>query len=738
MKLEFRLSRGQEHSSDQPGRNFDARNFLRALSNQVTDPSAQAELLSLRDERDPELLGGALRNFAQRQESRGNTELAAAIYQNMAGAPESFGTDASRVAQHRLEVLRGGGNFGERVELFSQSFVRDVTDPATLAGMAFAGGVFQALRTLSYARLLASPATGVLTRGFGARALSFGLAFLAEAPAFSFATRATNGLLGREQDWSATRLKHELAGTYMMLGALRLSGAGGQALYRRWNPTGSGLLTQGFFQQTSMFAGITMATWLEQQTGLREPSSGAALLATSLASLIHFNAVGRVLHGLGGGEWTERLRLQQERMENLPPPRPEGAPAWNLPGRLEPALVGGDKLFMSSIDGTPSTPPPPIASTGETRAGGGRSSRPPPRDVRADLTEIESVLGHLFDHRPADNSWTEEVLRMSRTYTLALESLRSTEERGEQRDIHYLRDLSMESEIVSQLLTRAKDMNDPHFSGNEVLARSVIEELYRSSNVLINYLNNENTIPESLLFLRTARYWLQYGVEKSLGEAAAPEHRPDFPYGRGEDGYYVIQGEPLTTITPEGADPRRHVIVVGDERGPRTFELANEGFKVSHVEVDVSGMRITQRLMDMKVARAKDSGQWRATLPDGAHFHGRIQDAEPADVVEVHFPQIFDAFKPRSDDRRQEQLEEFITSNLTIRLKPGGTAFVMSKRHDAIEDLADALDRFPNLERLEFQLIRDRMPIRAGMQIASDPGNYLVSWLIFRDRGGQQ
>lgn len=738
MKLEFRLSREHNDNSGESGTQFHARNFLRELSDQVSDNAIQNELRALSGESDPELLGSSLVAFARRQESRGNSELATAIYQNMAGQSASYGLAESRVAQQRLDVLRGGGTFGERVELFTRNFLRDVTDPATLVGMAVAGGVFQALRTFSYARLLANPAANLLTRGMGARGLSFGLAFLAEAPAFSFGARATSALLGRQQDWSSNALQHELGSTYLMIGALRLSGVASQGLYRRLNPQGGGLLSQTLFQQSSMFAGITAATWAEQQLGWRERTSGGALLASSLASLIHFNAVGRVLHGLGGGEWTQRLRLQQERMDNFPPPRPETGLACNIPTRLEPALATGDRTYMSSIDGTPSTPPPPMAS--EASSGRSRSSRPPPRDVRADLTEIEQVLGHLFDNLPHDNSWVEETSRMGRTYTLALESLRANEERVTEHPaiLSYIRDLSVESDIFNQLLSQAKGMDDPHFSGDQILAQKTIEHFYRSANVMMNFMNNESTLPESLMFFRTARYWVQHGVEKSLGEAAAPEHRPDFPYVRGEDGYYRIKEDSPLRIVPEGEDPRLHVIVLGDDRGPRTFELVNDGHRVSHVNMDVSNLRVTQRLMDIKVTRAKDSGEWRATRPDGAGFHGNIQDAKPADFVELHFPEaylpdVFNKLKPRSDPRRYEQLHDFITNNLTLKLKPNGIGFVMSSQHDFIEDLAKTLDQFPHLERLEFQLIRDRMPIRAGEKVLSSPGDHIVSWLIFKN-----
>ncbi|HKX12191.1 MAG TPA: hypothetical protein VJP40_03490, partial [bacterium] len=294
MTLELSLTRGQQHSSDQPGSNSDERLFLRELSSHISESAAQAELLSLTREQDSELLGASLRSFAGRQENRGRSEVAAAIYAQIADAPGTYGATESRLAGERLAALRGHGSFGARTEAFVRSFAQSVTDPASLAGMALAGGVFQSLRLASYAGLLANPTANVVTRGLGARGLSWGLALLAEAPAFSLGVRSVNALMGRQQDWSSQALSHELAASYLTLGALRLSGAGGDLLFRRLNPTGS-LLSRGLVQQASMFTGITAAGWLEQQTGLRERTDGATLLGSSLASLIHFNVAGRIL-----------------------------------------------------------------------------------------------------------------------------------------------------------------------------------------------------------------------------------------------------------------------------------------------------------------------------------------------------------------------------------------------------------------------------------------------------------
>ncbi len=726
MTFELRLSRGQQYSSDQPGSNSDERLFLREISTHVSEAAAQAELISLTRERDSELLGAALRRFAGRQETRGRSDVAAAIYERMAASPAAYGAAESRLAGERLEALRGRGKFGARAEIFVQNFAQSVTDPANLAGMALAGGVFQGLRVATYARLLASPTANIVTRGLGARGLSWGLALLAEAPAFSLGTRSTNALMGRSQDWSARALGHELAASYLTLGALRVSGAGGELLFRRLSPAG-GLLSRGFVQQASMLTGITAATWLEQQTGLRERTDGATLLASSLASLVHFNVAGRILHGLGNDALTQRLRFQQERLESLPPPSLEAtARAWTLAGRT-PVLVGADSVFMSSIDGSPSTPPPPAVSGGESRAR--RSSAPPPatRDPVEDFTTIEQTIAPLYDGRTPGLPWIGESRQMIELYNKVVEAMPVAHQPSNHPNIlKYLHDLASEANNIHSLLTLARSFeNHPALDAPQHSVGQFLEYFFRSANTSINYLKGLEgvTIPEPLRHLRTARFWLQYGIEKAAGEQPLVTHPEGFPYYRGEDGYYVI---------PE---PARHVIIMGDERAPRTFDLVNGGHRVTHVEFDNSRMRITQKLMDVKVQRAKDSGQWRIELPNGnVRYHSSIQNAEPADYVEAYFPELFNVLKPRFDPGRMEQLRELIASNLAIRLNPDGSAFVISDRHDAIEDLAKAVQQSPGIELLELQIIRDRMPLRAGMHVTAVPGENLYSWLVLRKR----
>jgi hypothetical protein len=743
LKLDLRLSiGGQQDFSEGPGRNSDARLFLRELSDSVSQASLRDELRSLERERDSELLGASLRSLAHRQESRGNADVAAAIYQLLANSPQTYGEADARLSRERLEVLRGHGSFGARFELFSQNFVHEVTNPAGLAGMALAGAVFQGVRLASYARLLGSASANPLTRGLGARGLSWGLGLLAEGPAFTLGIRSTNAMLGHSQDWSGTALAHELGASYLTMGALRLSGIGGDLLFRRFG-SANGLLSRGLFHQASMLTGITTAHWLEQRVGLRERSDGATLLATSLASLLHFNVAGRLLHSLPGSQFTQRLRFHQENLQNLPPPSFEGARPLMAPWRA-PLLAGADTVFMSGIN-SPSDRPLPGSGTiaAEPRRSSRPSTQPPPNgEPAANLREItkslNDTLTDLDNNSNPGWSWIPGCLEPIRLYADAVDWLRYQARmtgNPPEEVVYNLRDLAAESATIERLLGEAGNGgNQAHLSSQEHWVGQFFVNFYRSSNTLNNVLNNNATLPEPLRHLRSARFWLQYGVERG-NQAEAAELPADFPYQRGEDGFYEVRG----TNTSESGEPTvsKRIIIVGDERAQRTFRLMAEGHKVVFVESDDFKLRNTQRLLDMKVGKARDSGEWRLSLPAGVerpdYLRSLEEPTERADILEAFFPDtLFENLRARSDPGRMLQLRKMI-NDLAVKVNDGGSAFVLSHRHDVIEDLARAVLRHPTeLQLLELRQAQDWRPLRAGMDVTAVDGENIYSWLIFR------
>ncbi|HEX5035007.1 MAG TPA: hypothetical protein VFW62_11035, partial [bacterium] len=332
--------------------------WLNQLAESFGPPSAKRNLLALGLERDPELLAQGLLSFAARH-ADDSPSATFEIYRRIADMPELYGEASATIAHRRAETLAGRGTFGERSELFLYRFAQQALDPVTLASMAVAGGVFQGLRLSALSRLLATDANA-LTRGLGARGISFGLAFAAEAPSFTAVHRGINTLFGREAD--GIPLGQELASGYLMLGGLRLSASAGAALWRQLGPanaTASGF-QRNLFQQGTQLAGITAALWAEERLGHGPGRSNEGLLADSLATLLLFNASGRLLHGLGGDRLTKNLELQTRALEIAPPsrlPQAEAGSPWG------PSLaVAGQRWSSHSLPESGSATNGPLRS----------------------------------------------------------------------------------------------------------------------------------------------------------------------------------------------------------------------------------------------------------------------------------------------------------------------------------------------------------------------------------------
>ena len=200
-------------------RNLESTNFLSGL-----EPAERRHWDSLRRERDPELRAAGLLAWAGRLENRHREAEALQIYRAiLEGAPA--GTPGVERAQRRLEALQGRGPLGERVEVSARNFFSQASDPAMIFGFLAAGSV-TALTRGFVGRSLALAAESAWSRGWRARALAGGTAYLAEVPAFVFGTRLARGILGYEGGFGeAATLPLELAGTALFLGGLKLSGA---------------------------------------------------------------------------------------------------------------------------------------------------------------------------------------------------------------------------------------------------------------------------------------------------------------------------------------------------------------------------------------------------------------------------------------------------------------------------------------------------------------------------------
>lgn len=375
------------------------------------------EVEALAREEDPELFLEGAYHLARRLEEahpEGSARIYSAIL-NEGNFPRLQGR-----AQARLDALRGHGPIGARVEVLMNHFVQEASDPATLLAMATAGTVFRVAQLSCLSRLAAAPASA-LTRGFAARGLAGIAGFALEAPAFTFASKLGHQALGRPQDWRMAPLAHELASSYLVLGALKFSGLSSGALHRRFlgesNSFGQAL-SRGLFQQAGMLGGILLGHRAEEAVGLRARQERGAMLVDSLALLMQFNVAGRINRQVLGENfhrWEHSLDLQSQALSSPRTPRWPNLsvePAWAMAGAAEPIRFPGfksgshDHLLMMSgnlPDGKTEAPAEASWSMGfdsmfpEPLEVGGKAAWEEGSDILAEPTRRIEELADVLD-----------------------------------------------------------------------------------------------------------------------------------------------------------------------------------------------------------------------------------------------------------------------------------------------------------------------------------------------------
>jgi hypothetical protein len=333
--VDFLALSGQGHPALEPARAFAPAEVLSRLSSVLGE---SPELSALAQERNPELFYESLLNYAGRLGRHGRHAESQAVLEVVAGGSEA--SVAGR-ARRRIDALQGVGDIGARTEVLFGRFAREATEPVALASMGGAGALYRVTRFALLARLSSGPA-GLLTRGFGARALASTLAFSAEASAFPMIMRAGHAALGHSQEWSAELLGHEIASSFFALGGLKLAGAGAGSLVRRLGQGNAAAFLGPLFRQTAMLGGIIGGHRLEEWAGLRPQLDGATTMVDSLALLLQFNVAGRLSQGLFGPSfrnWEMEVdRRSQSLGSNL-------TPHW---ASLRPVAIPHGTLAMAS------------------------------------------------------------------------------------------------------------------------------------------------------------------------------------------------------------------------------------------------------------------------------------------------------------------------------------------------------------------------------------------------------
>ncbi len=395
------------------------------------------EFLALSQETDPSNFSEDLMNLGVRLEQDDRLEMASAVFSHL-DTPQ---------AEQRLNAINGVGESGSRTEFLLRRLAQQAIEPTALFGMGVAGAAFRMTRLATLGRLASTPTSNLMTRGFGARAVSSLAGFGVEATVFPAATRLGSVALGRELDWSTEALGGELAGSFLVLGGLKLAGWGSMALFNRAHGIRPGAvplrisvparISQPVFAQAGMLGGIFLGHQAEELAGLRPHQEGATTLADSLTMLLQFHVAGRLSHSAFGErfrQWereldahsealAQRARGEQPTIQDLMFPVGAGlAPAHGHGG---PGLNPPRQNFGIPTGGRTQGPPlpgiakiPNVLMTEARGEGGGAASR------RVDPEQTLAVLptGSLTPHgnertthqrAVGDPQWQAEVAEIN-------------------------------------------------------------------------------------------------------------------------------------------------------------------------------------------------------------------------------------------------------------------------------------------------------------------------------------
>ncbi|MFO1463055.1 MAG: hypothetical protein U1F66_04710 [bacterium] len=350
-------------------------------------PALRRELAVLAAESDPQLYAEGLLNLAQRLEAGEHPEAAPELYQALLESPVP---GISARARTRLDALLGRGAVGPRLEFLLRRLTQAATEPSALFAMGAAGAVFRMTRLWALSRLVSAGETGLMTRLLGPGRIASLAGFAAEAPAFTLANRLGHAALGRSQDWGGSALAREFASSFLVLGALKLSGSAAA-----WLGAGQAASLRMVLRQGGMLTGILLSHRLEELAGLRPSQPGATRLADSLALLLQFQMAGRLVEaGLGRPGSAAEAHLEAMALT----PRPSLPPPLALSLGAEPALASAAGPSRSGSPAAPRLSAGVFAmAAGKPLGGhGGSTARKSPGEL------VEEHLQTLSEVPPAD------------------------------------------------------------------------------------------------------------------------------------------------------------------------------------------------------------------------------------------------------------------------------------------------------------------------------------------------
>ncbi len=263
---------------------------------------------ALLKEKDPEVFFHGLLQVARSLEGKNALPEAVELYSAL-GAKDPEDNRVPKAVREaalvRLQAIAGSGKTGARFEFFASHFLSDASSPELLIGMTAAN--------------MASGLTRIWLRP-SYRFASHMFAFGAEAVTFPLATRFAAQALGRKPNPGLHGLSGEIASSFLLLGAMRLTGTlVGWGLPRRMGRNG-----RAMFQQAAMFGGILAGQELQRRFDLAPASADATRVTDALALLLHSQVGGHLSGkimgrpwGMAGREFSGRPRGPRAMLESI-------------------------------------------------------------------------------------------------------------------------------------------------------------------------------------------------------------------------------------------------------------------------------------------------------------------------------------------------------------------------------------------------------------------------------------
>lgn len=282
------------------------------LAGEKIPEAAQAELQGILQHPGDSLIWEEILQFGIRLKDGKHDPAAAAVFSFLQEGSEGVPAEIRSRAQAEWGALAGFGSSGRRWEYLISRFAEQATDAKMIVPMLAGSAVFSLTRTAAMSRLAGMTGRTWFNSGFGARLTAGSLGFALEVPTFSLMSRGLRALNGDPVAWDANSVGKDLLGTTLTLGALKLSGAGGQSLLGSPALRSSRFLSAAV-PQSATFFGLMAAHRLEQHFQLRPAADGNTAVTDTLASMVSLGAgshLGQRLLGPGFAAFQKELEIR--------------------------------------------------------------------------------------------------------------------------------------------------------------------------------------------------------------------------------------------------------------------------------------------------------------------------------------------------------------------------------------------------------------------------------------------